>query len=233
MSQAPHSLGELKEVVDQHRLITHPYLSAFREGRLSYEDFVYWVKQQYHFSVTFGPSCDGLRIHLMEMHGIQSDALDELVSAETWHSGIDGTHGEHFLDLADYCNLAEGDLERQELHASTRAFCSMRRRCFSTEATEAVLLAALGNEHLNTHLFAAYREGVDRHPDLGECPAAYFDAHLADEEADFGIFDDCYRQLREKGVVSMSHAGMILHVVDYLDQRTRFFDVLMRRAQCT
>jgi hypothetical protein len=41
---------------------------------------------------------------------------------------------------------------------------------------------------LNLHIYAAYREGINKIPGCEGCPISEFDAHLSDEEADAEVF---------------------------------------------
>jgi hypothetical protein len=207
-------------MVEQHRVVQHPFLKAFRAGTLNKKQIRLWAEQQYFFSISL-PSCFSvLYARIPYELWKEKQELLELLKIEAWGSTVDGCHSSYFTDLAqflgvDFGSIAERGYTRNYLAARFDLCANLSR-----PVAQGLAAIALGNEILNLHLFDAYREGVKQILGLENCPVGYFEAYLSDERADFEVFNSLFQAVG--GDLVNAKKG----VVEILDQRVLFFDGL-------
>jgi pyrroloquinoline quinone (PQQ) biosynthesis protein C/quercetin dioxygenase-like cupin family protein len=221
-----YSLEDLIPLVHSHGILSHAFLRAFEGGTLTKEQVVEWLRQQFYFSISLPSTFAALYAKIPDKHWEAKRALIPLLEVEAWGSVDSGSHSQAFREIASYMNLDVDLLTNTEPKWYTREYIEARLSfCASPQRSVVEGVGAMGvaNEILNLHLYRVYREGIHKISGLKDCPTAYFDAHLQDEQADFGIFaslcDVLAQSHQEQGRIRQA-------VIELLDQRVLFLDRL-------
>lgn len=223
-------LDQIKSIPATHPVIHHPFLEAFREGRLSADQVRFWVEQQFYFSISLPSAFAAVYARIPDQFWLEKRALVDLIKVEAWGSE-DSHHSNHFKALCSCLKIDLPQLTQRVPKPYTAEYLNYRLQlCVDPEKslTDGLASIAIGNELLNLFFFKAYRQGIHKVPGLEHCPTGYFDVHLADEQKDFVVFSQLFEVVAQNqdSVVSAEQA---LHKL--LDRRMQFFDALYQDVQ--
>lgn len=224
------ALEALKPIVNNHEVVTHPFLRAFAAGRLSKEQVVLWCTQQFYFSLSLPRCFAALYARFPERHWQQTGKLSDVLHTEAWGSTAHDAHSAFFQEVATYLNIDVDRLAVQVPEDFTTQYIEQRFAVCTDpniHVSQGLAAIALGNEHLNLHIFRSYRAGIHRVKGLEDCPTGYFDAHLRDEAADFAVFQELFDLMTTPELTQQAETTL----KKLLDQRVEFFDALQRHVQ--
>lgn len=225
-----NSLEALKPIVDNHEIVKHPFLKAFAEGRLSREQVVFWFTQQFYFSISLPKCFAALFARFPERYWQHTVKLSDLLHTEAWGSNVHDAHSVYFQEVAKHLNIDLERLTNQAPEKFTKKYIEQRLAvCIDStiHVSQGLAAIALGNEHLNLHIFRSYRAGIHRVTGLADCPTGYFDAHLRDEAADFAVFQELFDLITAPEFTQQAEVTL----KKLLDQRIEFFDALQLHVQ--
>lgn len=218
-------LNQIKSIPAKHPVIHHPFLEAFREGKLSVAQVKAWVEQQFYFSISLPSVFAALYARIPNQFWAEKRALVDLIKVEAWGSE-DSHHSQHFKELCNFLKIDLQQLTKQAPKPYTKDYLDYRLQlCLDPQRSLSDGLAsiAIGNELLNLFLFKAYRQGIQKISGLEHCPTGYFEVHLADEHKDYMVFSQLFELISQ---AEMDLVSAKLALEQLLDQRVKFFDAL-------
>ncbi|MBS3152280.1 hypothetical protein J4230_02620 [Candidatus Woesearchaeota archaeon] len=217
-------LNGLLYVMEEHKVINHPFLKDFRDGKFTKEQVKFWAEQQFFFSVSL-PNCfAALFARIPDKNWKIKRSLVDLLKLEAWGSSDDGAHSNYFKELCKYLKVDLGDLSDKQPKSYTYDYINERLRyCLQEPIENGLAVIAIGNEKINLHIFSAYREGINKVKGLEHIPTGYFDAHLQDEDNDFLVFSKLFDSIvyNERQMI-----GARVALESLLNKRKIYFDKL-------
>lgn len=221
-----YTLDQIRGVVPEHRVLQHPFLLAFKEGKLNRSQVAHWLGQQYYFLTSLPNAFAVLYGRIPDSEWDIKRKILAIIDIESWGSEKQAAHSNTFRDVADYLGVDVEHLKRSEPRPYTREYLEFRfHTCLDHRRSlgEGLAAIALGNEVLNLYIYQAYKEGLEKMPDMVGVPMQYFDVHLHDEESDFRVFADVFASVVQSHE-EMEKAKNTLN--ELLDRRVIFFDGL-------
>ncbi len=223
-------ITDLKQVVFDHPVDRHPFLERFRSGALSADQVRFWLKEQFHFSISLPSAFAVLFARIPDKFWKEKRALVDLLNVEAWGAQDLEAHSRKFLLFADSLHLPLDELIQSEPKTYTQGYVQERfAMCLERPVLQGLVAIAFGNEILNLSIFSAYREGIQKVKGLEMCSTEYFDAHLSDEDSDFAVFVQLIDALSPTNT-----DWQLMHVAlrELLDKRWIFMDKLLQDIDC-
>ena len=214
----------MEKVVKRHPVMHHPFVIAFQRGKLTPYQVRCWANQQSFLSVSLASTFAALYMRIPDSLWREKRPLIDLLNVEAWGSKHPNAHSRLFEELCAYLNVDVRMLEGLPPQFYTQTYVTKRLElCLGRTPLTRGLGAIAANEVLNRCLHQTFRRGIHKIEGFADCPTAYFDAHIADESADFEVFHQLIKKTaRTKAQLKQVTTG----VTQILDLRNTFFTAL-------